>query len=59
MPVMPRADKKAQRIAFNILGIPANMQKSKKRDYKYKEPSVGSRRYDELVRISQEKVPTY
>lgn len=32
MPAMPRIKGKAQKIAYNILGIPANMRKYKTKD---------------------------
>lgn len=52
MPIMPRSDKKAQAIAFRILGKPANM---KKRGYKKQkelsEPRTDGR-YEELKRIN-------
>lgn len=34
MPGMPRVDDKAKAIAYKILGVPANMKKSKKKDSK-------------------------
>jgi len=39
MPIMPRANKKTTKIAFNILGKPANIQK---RAYKKIKSDVGS-----------------
>ena len=51
MPIMPRTDKKAIKIVFNILGKPGNMQKSKHKKIK-DEPQVRTdAKYDNLVRI--------
>jgi len=36
MPIMPRVKGKAKKIAFNILGIPANMRDKIKTDKKIK-----------------------
>ncbi len=30
MPIMPRPNKKAEKVAFDILGTPANLQKDQK-----------------------------
>jgi hypothetical protein len=52
MPIMPRSDKKAQRIAFNILGKPANMKKRRTKKFKESPEPRTNGRYEELIRIS-------
>lgn len=37
MPAMPRVSKKAIKIAYNILGVPNNMRKDKKKNRKVRE----------------------
>jgi len=54
MPIMPRTNKKATRIAYSILGVPANMKKATRK--KYKEPRDTGRQYDELLRIVPDTV---
>jgi len=56
MPIMPRTDKKAVKIVFNILGTPSNMRKDK-RNKKNSEPQsvksdVG---YEETLRIGNNR----
>ena len=52
MPIMPRCDKKAQKIAFNILGTPGNLRKQKPKKIK-EAPSVRTEpKYEELSRIT-------
>lgn len=46
---MPRPDKKAQKIAFKILGVPANMQKKHMSEDQYR---VERRlRFEETIRV--------
>ena len=53
MPTMLRIDKKVRRIAYNILGVPANMQDSKK----YKQPKEkNSGSYNELERVEPRSI---
>lgn len=37
MPTMPRFSKKGDKIAFDILGVPANLQKPSKKEMKRRE----------------------
>lgn len=39
MPIMPRHDKRATKIAFNILGTPSNLKKRDKKDIR-KQPNI-------------------
>ena len=51
MPIMPRSDKKATKIVYSILGMPANMRKRKTKKIKdYPEPRTEAK-YEELSRI--------
>jgi len=49
MPAVPRPNKKAERIAFKIIGTPANLKKQKlsKRDYELKKRLV----FEETSRV--------
>ena len=52
MPIMPRSNKKAEKIVFNILGKPSNMQKRKSKKVKdYTVPRTDAK-YEEYLRIS-------
>lgn len=52
MPMMPRVDKKTSKIAFNILGTPANMIKGKKRKKRDIPTVKKNANYEELSRIN-------
>jgi hypothetical protein len=43
MPAMPRCDKKAEKIAFDILGTPPNMREGKNNQRKTKQTDIKGR----------------
>ena len=53
MPIMPRADKKATKIAYRILGKPINMTGTKDKTSFIKKDD--NREYDEFLRITPDK----
>jgi len=48
---MPRSDKKAQKIAFDILGTPSNMRKNKTKKIKDTPAPRTNGKHEELLRI--------
>ena len=51
MPIMPRTNKKATKITFNILGTPSNMIKSRRKKTQNSPEVKTDAKYEELSRI--------
>jgi len=58
MPIMPRSDKKASKIAFSILGVPSNFKQPKKKR-RFSGQQKSSAGYEELSRINMRGMPRY
>jgi len=54
MPIMPRTDKKATKIVYNILGTPGNMQKKRYKKPKEKQSVKTESSNEEFFRVNSD-----